>query len=218
MLFRSLQWKEFWSAPKYRCDNYRHCGAYGKCGPESDDNVNKFECTCLPGYEPKSPKNWYHRDGSGGCVRKQLGLSMCGNGEGFVKMERLKGPDSFNAVWMDMSMSSSECEQACLRNCSCTAFISMNIDGKGTRCLAWYGELVDVSEISYERRDLNIRVDATELGGLLHLLAFFLNFHFFLFLLTDRGLMFFFFFFVLKLLTQGSPMVFLATRGSWLLQ
>ncbi|XP_023873524.2 G-type lectin S-receptor-like serine/threonine-protein kinase RKS1 [Quercus suber] len=159
-----LQWKEFWSAPKYRCDNYRHCGAYGKCGPESAYSFNKFECTCLPGYEPKSPKNWYHRDGSEGCVKKQLGLSMCGNGEGFVKVELLKGPDSFNAVRMDMSMSSSECEQACLRNCSCTAFASMNIDGKGTSCLAWYGELIDVSENSYERWDLNVRVDATELA------------------------------------------------------
>nr|POE65825.1 g-type lectin s-receptor-like serine/threonine-protein kinase rks1 [Quercus suber] len=146
-----LQWKEFWSPPKYRCDNYRHCGAYGKCGLESADRFNKFECTCLPGYEPKSPKNWYHRDGSEGCVRKQLGLSMCGNGEGFVKVELLKAPDSFNAVWMDTSMSSSECEQACLRNCSCTAFAGMNIDGKGTSCLAWYGELIDVSENSFER-------------------------------------------------------------------
>ncbi|XP_050288861.1 G-type lectin S-receptor-like serine/threonine-protein kinase RKS1 isoform X1 [Quercus robur] len=160
-----LQWKEFWSTPKYRCDNYRHCGAYGKCGPESADSFNRFECTCLPGYEPKSPKNWYHRDGSEGCVRKQLGLSMCGNGEGFVKVELLKGPDSFNAVWMDMSMSSSECEQACLRNCSCTAFLSINIDGKGTSCLAWYGELIDISESSYEMWDLNVRVDATELAA-----------------------------------------------------
>ncbi|KAM4113089.1 hypothetical protein ACJW30_05G192400 [Castanea mollissima] len=159
-----LQWKEYWSTPKYRCDNYRHCGAYGKCGPESADSFNKFECTCLPGYEPKSKENWYHRDGSEGCVRKQLGLSMCGNGEGFVKVELLKAPDSFNAVWMDMSMSSSECEQACLRNCSCTAFVSMNIDGKGTSCLAWYGELIDVSVNSNERWDLNVRVDATELA------------------------------------------------------
>ena len=127
-------------------------------------------------------------------MRKQLGLSMYGNGEGFVKVERLKGPNSFNAILMDMSMSSSGCEQACLRNCSCTAFISMNIDGKGTRCLAWYGELIDISESSYERWDLNVRVDATELGGLLHLLAFFANFHFCLFQLTDRGLMFSFFF------------------------
>ncbi|KAL0012561.1 hypothetical protein SO802_007669 [Lithocarpus litseifolius] len=159
-----LQWKEFWSAPKFRCDKYRRCGAYGKCGPESGDTVMNFECTCLPGYEPKSWKNWYHRDGSGGCVRKQLGLSMCGNGEGFVKVKRLKGPDSFNAVWMDTSMSSSECEQACLRNCSCTAFVSLNIDGKGTSCLAWYGELFDVWENSSERWDLNVRVDATELA------------------------------------------------------
>ncbi|KAF3948802.1 hypothetical protein CMV_025245 [Castanea mollissima] len=158
-----LQWKEFWSAPKYRCDNYRHCGAYGKCGSEST-SFNRFECTCLPGYEPKSPKNWYHRDGSEGCVRKQSGLSMCGNGEGFVKVELLKGPESFNAVWMDKSMSSSECEQECLRNCSCTAFVSINIDGKGTSCLAWYGELNDISESSYERWELNVRVDATELA------------------------------------------------------
>ncbi|KAF3951217.1 hypothetical protein CMV_023109 [Castanea mollissima] len=159
-----LQWKEFWSPSKYRCDNYRHCGAYGKCGLESGDRFNKFECTCLPGYEPKSPRNWYHRDGSEGCVRKQSGLSMCGNGEGFVKVELLKAPDSFNAVWMDMSMSSSECEQACLRNCSCIAFVSMNIDGKGTSCLAWYGELIDVSENLNERWDLNVRVDAIELA------------------------------------------------------
>ena len=64
-----LHWKEFYSAPKYRCDNYGHYGAYGKFGPQSSDNVDNFKCTCLPGYEPKSPKDWYHRDGSEGCVR-----------------------------------------------------------------------------------------------------------------------------------------------------
>ncbi|KAL0012567.1 hypothetical protein SO802_007675 [Lithocarpus litseifolius] len=159
-----LQWKEFRSIPKSPCDNYGHCGAYGKCSPESDNSFNKFECTCLPGYEPKSRKNLYDRDGSEGCVRKQLGLSMCGNGEGFVKVESLKGPDSLNAVWMDKSLSSSECEQACLRNCSCTAFVSVNIDGNRTRCLAWYGELIDISEDSFQRWDLNVRVDATELA------------------------------------------------------
>nr|POE95892.1 g-type lectin s-receptor-like serine/threonine-protein kinase rks1 [Quercus suber] len=123
-----LHWKEFYSAPKYQCDNYGHCGAYGKCGPQpSDDNVDNFECTCLPGYEPKSPKDWYHRDGSEGCVRKKSGLSMCGSGDGFVKL------------------------------------LSVNIDGMGTRCLAWYGELMDNVEYSYEVWDLNVRVDAKEL-------------------------------------------------------
>uniref|UniRef100_A0A7N2N0I3 Uncharacterized protein n=1 Tax=Quercus lobata TaxID=97700 RepID=A0A7N2N0I3_QUELO len=37
------------------------------------------------GYEPQSPKGWYHRDGFEGCVKKNLGLSMCGNCEGTVK-------------------------------------------------------------------------------------------------------------------------------------
>ena len=107
-----LQWKELWSIPNYWCDNYGRCGAYSKCGPESSDI---FECTCLLGYEPKSPRDWYLRDGSEGCMRKQ---SMCGNGEGFVKVKRMKPPNSFNAAWMDMSTTSSdsECEQACLSN------------------------------------------------------------------------------------------------------
>ncbi|XP_030971126.1 G-type lectin S-receptor-like serine/threonine-protein kinase RKS1 [Quercus lobata] len=156
------QWKEQWSAPKYRCDKYGQCGPYSKCNP---DNINKFECMCLPGYEPKSPRDWHLRDGSEGCVRKNSGLSMCKNGEGFVKLEHLNIPDSsLDAAWIGMSMSSSECEQACLTNCSCTAFTSMNIDGKGTGCLAWYGELMDILEYADEGSDLNVRVDAIELA------------------------------------------------------
>ncbi|GMY34786.1 G-type lectin S-receptor-like serine/threonine-protein kinase RKS1 [Fagus crenata] len=155
------QWKELWSAPKYRCDTYGQCGSNSKCSP---DNINRFECMCLPGYDPKSPREWNLRDGSEGCVKKKLGLSMCRNGEGFAKVERLKVPDSsFDATWISMSMSSSECEQACLMNCSCTAFTSVNIDGKGTGCLAWYGELRDILEYTDEGSDLNVRVDATEL-------------------------------------------------------
>ena len=188
-----LQWKELWSAPKYRCDKYGHCGAYGICSLESPDNLNRFECTCLPGYEPKSPRNWYLRDGSEGCVRKQSGMSMCGNGEGFVKVDHAKSPDSSNATWMNMS--SSECKQACLSNCNCTAFFSMNIDHKGTRCLAWYGELMDISVNSDVGWTINVRVDATELGSLLRLLEFLVNFHLCLFLFLNRGLMTCFFLF-----------------------
>ncbi|KAM4099760.1 hypothetical protein ACB094_05G015900 [Castanea mollissima] len=162
-----LQWndgvhqgKEQWSAPKYWCDKYGQCGPYSKCNPD-----NKFECMCLPGYEPKSPRDWYLRDGSKGCVRKNSGLSMCKNGEGFVKLERLKLPDaSIDAALIGTIMSSSECEQACLTNCSCTAFTSMNNYGTGTYCFAWYGELMDILEYTDEGgSDLNVRVDAIEL-------------------------------------------------------
>ncbi|XP_075664831.1 G-type lectin S-receptor-like serine/threonine-protein kinase RKS1 isoform X3 [Castanea sativa] len=156
------QWKEQWSAPKYRCEKYGRCGSYSKCSP---DNINRFECMCLPGYEPKSHRDWDLRDASNGCVRKHLELSVCGNGEGFVKVERLKLPDSsFNVARIGMGTGSSECEQACLMNCSCTAFTTMNIDGKGTSCLAWYGELMDILEYTGEGSDLNVRVDAIELA------------------------------------------------------
>nr|POE78296.1 g-type lectin s-receptor-like serine/threonine-protein kinase rks1 [Quercus suber] len=156
------QWKELWSAPKDRCDKYGHCGSFSKC---SADNINRFECMCLPGYEPKSPRDWDLRDGSKGCVRKHLELSVCGNGEGFVKVERINLPDSsFKTAWIGMGMGSSECEQACLMNCSCTAFTTMNIDGKGTSCLAWYGELMDILQYTDEGSDLNVRVDAIELA------------------------------------------------------
>ena len=48
----------------------------------------------------------------------------------------------------------------------------MNIDGKGTGCLAWYGELMDILQFTEEGSELNVRVDATELGSILHLQAF----------------------------------------------
>ena len=105
----------------------------------------------------------------------------------FLKVEHLKGPDSSNATWMERSMSSSECEQACLSNCNCTAFLSMDIDGKGTSCLTWYGELMDILENSNQPWVLNVRVDANELGSLLYLVAFFVNCDFCLFHFLDHG-------------------------------
>uniref|UniRef100_A0A2C9U801 Non-specific serine/threonine protein kinase n=1 Tax=Manihot esculenta TaxID=3983 RepID=A0A2C9U801_MANES len=159
------QWKEFWSAPKSLCDFYGYCGAYSNCYLS---NGLTFECSCLPGYEPKSPRDWRLRDGSGGCVRKRLeSSSLCGNGEGFVKVEHVKLPDSSAAVWVDMSMSRSDCEQECKRNCSCAAYASIPIAGKGMGCLAWYGALIDT--INFEdqsKNDLYVRVDALELAEL----------------------------------------------------
>ncbi|KAG6715116.1 hypothetical protein I3842_05G234700 [Carya illinoinensis] len=155
------RWKQFWSAPTYRCDKYGQCGAYSVCNPGDVD----FECSCLPGYEPKSPRQWYLRESSEGCVRKKSGLSMCGNGEGFVKVERVKAPFSSVAGQMYLSIMSYEgCEQACLRTCSCTAFTSLN-DGNETNCLQWYGELMDIVVHDVEGfQSLNVRVDAADLA------------------------------------------------------
>ncbi|KAF3951218.1 hypothetical protein CMV_023110 [Castanea mollissima] len=47
-----LQWKEYWSTPKYRCDNYRHCGAYVL-------EVEKATAASLPSEVASGPARLY---------------------------------------------------------------------------------------------------------------------------------------------------------------
>ncbi|CAN1224392.1 G-type lectin S-receptor-like serine/threonine-protein kinase At4g27290 [Linum perenne] len=153
------QWREFWSVPKYRCDLYGQCGDYGICDPLK---INAFECQCLPGYEPKSPRDWSLRDGSSGCIRKRLWSSnSCGVGDGFVKVEHVKLPDTCGAQWVHNISSKVDCERMCLRNCSCTAYATIRNDLKASSCLHWIGELVDTTKReSFDGYDLHVRVDA----------------------------------------------------------
>ncbi|XP_050145514.1 G-type lectin S-receptor-like serine/threonine-protein kinase At1g11410 [Malus sylvestris] len=86
------KWVRNWS-PDWQCDSYGVCGPNSICYPNFAD---KFECKCLPGFEPKLQHEWYLREWSSGCVR-QKGPSVCQNGEGFVKLERVKVPDTSTA-------------------------------------------------------------------------------------------------------------------------
>ncbi|KAK8675369.1 hypothetical protein V6N13_033437 [Hibiscus sabdariffa] len=151
------------SVPKEQCDFYGHCGPNSYCNPYLGD----FECTCFPGFEPKSPEAWYIRDGAGGCVQKS-GMSMCRNGEGFVKFPNVKVPDTLEAQAQaveDMSIGLKQCEEKCLRNCSCVAYISANFETNGgTGCLTWHGNLVDARAYTETGQDLYIRVDKNELA------------------------------------------------------
>ncbi|XP_052210688.1 G-type lectin S-receptor-like serine/threonine-protein kinase At1g11410 isoform X2 [Diospyros lotus] len=150
------RWVQFWSAPKDQCDYYGRCGAYGNC--DLNNGVD-FECTCLPGYEPMSPRDWYLQDGSAGCKRKHMVDHMCGAGEGFVKVANAKVPDVLEArVAMNLNME--KCKKACLGNCSCLAYTS----GGSGECFTWYGDLMDVRKFPYWGLDLYIRADANELA------------------------------------------------------
>ncbi|KAL5579412.1 hypothetical protein UlMin_011854 [Ulmus minor] len=156
-------WVDFWSGPREWCDYYGQCGPNGNCDPTK---ARLFACECFPGFEPKSPRDWYLREGSAGCVRKQ-GVGTCGNGEGFVKMERMKVADTRNAR-ANMSLSLKECEQLCLKNCNCTAYAhaSSDMNREGIGCLTWYEGLVDSRTFpnASSGQDLYIRVDAITLA------------------------------------------------------
>ncbi|XP_048141128.1 G-type lectin S-receptor-like serine/threonine-protein kinase RKS1 isoform X2 [Rhodamnia argentea] len=153
------RWTEFAYYPKEQCDHYSNCGPNGNCGANSADQL---DCTCLPGFEPKSPSDGYPWDGSGGCKRRQ-GASMCRSGEGFVKLKRVKLPDTSTAH-VDMSLSLEECEQECLRDCNCTAYSSAPESVGEHGCLKWYGDLMDTRTFSDLGEDFYVRVDATDLA------------------------------------------------------
>ncbi|KAH7837730.1 hypothetical protein Vadar_017331 [Vaccinium darrowii] len=157
------RWDLFYSAPKEQCDSYNLCGPNGNCDP-SNAGMGLFDCSCLPGFEPKSASDWYLRDGSGGCVRKRGG-HVCLNGEGFVKVARAKVPNTWTARVNKSILALKECELECFRNCTCNGYASADIshgdDGGG--CVMWFGDLIDTRVFSSGGQDFYVRVDAVEL-------------------------------------------------------
>ncbi|CAN0870725.1 G-type lectin S-receptor-like serine/threonine-protein kinase RKS1 [Linum grandiflorum] len=160
------QWKVIFSSPKHECDFYGSCGPFAKC---YSSVVFPYECDCLPGYEPRYPRKWESRDRSDGCVRKRSeSSSICQGGEGFVKVEKVKIPDASAAVWTDeVDMSKLKCEDECRKNCSCSAYATIDINGKGTCCWRWYGDVIDTVHLAVNAYDLFVRVDAIELADYL---------------------------------------------------
>ena len=158
---RDNRWNEFWSVPKEECDYYAHCGVNGFCDPISSET---FECTCLPGFEPKITRHWFLRDYTGGCSRKNQ-TSLCREKDGFVKLTHAKIPDTENAS-VDMNLTLKECRQRCLGNCSCVGYASAYHDGVGGErgCLTWHGDMLDTRTYLNSGQDFYIRVDKEELG------------------------------------------------------
>ncbi|KAF1874915.1 hypothetical protein Lal_00007531 [Lupinus albus] len=152
------RWFEIWFAPKEECDNFKRCGSNTNCDPY---NVDKFQCECLPGFEPRFEREWYLRDGSGGCVRKN-NVSTCRSGEGFVKVARVKVPDTSMAR-VDEKLSLKECREKCLSDCSCAAYTSANeISESG--CVSWHGNMEDTRTYAQVGQSLYVRVDKLELA------------------------------------------------------
>ncbi|XP_030928869.1 G-type lectin S-receptor-like serine/threonine-protein kinase At4g27290 isoform X2 [Quercus lobata] len=158
-LDRINRWELFSTTPADQCANYAFCGAYASC-----TIGNTPVCACLEGFLPKSPKAWDSVDWSDGCVRKTpLNCSDGPDRDGFLKYSGLRLPDT-SSSWFDKTMSLKECEELCLKNCSCTAYGSLDIRMGGSGCLLWFGKLVDITGIAKNAEDqFYVRLAASEL-------------------------------------------------------
>jgi hypothetical protein len=74
----------------------------------------------------------------------------------------MKLPDTTHS-WIDEKMSLKDCKDKCLKNCSCTAYSSLESTGTGKGCSIWFGDLIDL-RVSASGQDLYIRTDSPNIG------------------------------------------------------
>ncbi|KAD2805037.1 hypothetical protein E3N88_38414 [Mikania micrantha] len=152
------EWIESVSLPVDYCDNYEVCGPYGSCNIATSPN-----CGCLKGFVLKKLNETSHDNDTNVCGRK-VALD-CGPKEGFLRFSSMKLPDTINAVFSD-NMSLQDCEIACKKNCSCTAYANPNITTGSMGCLLWFRDLIDARVYSQNGQDFYVRLAASELSDI----------------------------------------------------
>ncbi|XP_070037589.1 G-type lectin S-receptor-like serine/threonine-protein kinase At4g27290 isoform X1 [Nicotiana tabacum] len=153
---RSQSWFLYLTAQFGNCDRFALCGPYASC------NINNSPpCDCLRGFEPRYPNQWYAADWSSGCIRR---TSLACNQDDFLKLTGIKMPDSRHS-WYNQSMDLEGCKKLCLADCNCTAYSNLDVRNGGSGCLLWFGELIDIRELSHNEQDLFVRVAASELDS-----------------------------------------------------
>ncbi|GLJ27685.1 hypothetical protein SUGI_0543550 [Cryptomeria japonica] len=143
------------SRPRDQCDVYGVCGAYGSC------NSNNLQfCSCMGGFSPADKRAWDSHDWwSSGCVRQSpLNCStQKGSPDKFIDSGVTLPDDSASSY---PAPTKEDCQKACLRNCSCTAFTFNSPSGP---CKIWSGDLLNIQN---SRSTISIRVAASALPKL----------------------------------------------------
>ncbi|MED6123014.1 hypothetical protein PIB30_045356 [Stylosanthes scabra] len=142
------------------CDRYAYCGSNSICIVDSNVAI----CKCLKGYipNPKLSKQENMSYWSNGCVRKDA--LDCNNTDGFLSYTGIKLPDT-SSSWYSETMNLQECQKFCLKNCSCSAYSSLDIRNGGSGCLIWFDNLTDIIQFSQGGQEFYLRVPSSELGA-----------------------------------------------------
>ncbi|KAL8506053.1 hypothetical protein ACS0TY_017060 [Phlomoides rotata] len=154
--YQKQSWITFLNMPSDTCDIYNACGPHGNCNIENTPN-----CGCLNKFKPKDPEVWDSGDRSGGCIRSTP--LNCENGDAFLKYTGVKLPNTQHS-WYNTTMTLEECKVVCLNNCSCMAYTSLDISRGGNGCLLWFGELVDIREMT-PGQYIYVRLASSELDS-----------------------------------------------------
>ncbi|KAK7257253.1 hypothetical protein RIF29_31096 [Crotalaria pallida] len=144
-----------WQDP---CENYALCGSNSICNMK--DNVPT--CECLKGYVPKFPEQFNISYWSNDCVPRNKSDCKNSNTDGFWRYMGMKLPDT-SSSWFSTTTNLEECQVLCLKNCSCTAYASLDIRNGGSGCIHWSHSLIDLRLFSQGGDDLYVRVPASEL-------------------------------------------------------
>lgn len=153
---RTSSWFLYLTVQRDTCDSYGLCGAYSSCNV-----ADSPQCGCLKGFQPKFQRDWAMADYSNGCIRRKP--LDCQKGDGFLKSSHIKLPDTRHSSF-NRSMNLHECRIACLKNCSCMAYSSLDITRGGSGCLLWFGELLDIREYTENGQDIYVRMASSEVG------------------------------------------------------
>ncbi|KAF7822790.1 G-type lectin S-receptor-like serine/threonine-protein kinase [Senna tora] len=152
---QTIGWEVISTAPADQCENYALCGINSIC------NISNTPiCVCPKGFVPKYPEEWNMSRWSNGCIRS-IPLK-CDNSDGFQKYMGMKLPDT-SSSWHSKTMDLEECQESCLKNCSCTACANLDVRNGGSGCLLWFDRVIDMRQLLQGGQDLYIRVPASEL-------------------------------------------------------
>ncbi|XBI39734.1 hypothetical protein VPH35_124439 [Triticum aestivum] len=119
------------------------CTPYAACGPFTVCTGNSHPpCECMESFSRTSPQDWELGDRTGGCSRNTR-LDCNGNSSStdvFHPIARVTVPYGPRSL-QHAPATRSECEVACLSNCSCIAYSYHD-----SKCSVWHGELFSVSK------------------------------------------------------------------------
>ncbi|KAL0399324.1 UNVERIFIED_CONTAM: G-type lectin S-receptor-like serine/threonine-protein kinase [Sesamum radiatum] len=153
---RTQEWVVYYNLPTDICDNFGLCGAHGSCSTGTSP-----ACSCLDRFVPKDEQAWVGSDWTGGCLRR---APLNCQGDVFLGYSGIKMPDS-QFTWFNESFTLEECKAECLRNCSCMAYSNLDIRRGGSGCLLWFGDLIDIRQLTGEEQMIYIRMAASELDS-----------------------------------------------------